>query len=268
MVSVHDRNSVVSQTSRSERSSSRVVDPPLVDIKSVGVLDSDNVLPCSLVRLLHGECSLSCHVVDDHELNTISDMESSPGPSFLGDIPVLFSTIWCASKPLSVSTVITTWVTQAITSVRSDIASSILPVDLRFRVTSILSDNNVRGSSIISRDGPISVGNPSNRFGSGIICEMLAIVIWVKVHNSDVLLVMSSVSPNAKCETSSLKLGSDCECDTVTSWPFWSIDAISVDVPGLVETVMASIEDNMSSMVVVISMDIKASYTSISNVSS
>lgn len=216
--------------------------------------------------LFHDECSLSSHVVVDHEFNSIFDVESSPGPSLLSDIPGL-SMVISAWLPEDVSTVMSVVVLEAFTSVASDIASSILPVNLTLRVASIVSDNNVSRSVGIGRDGPSSVAKPSDGLGSSVVGEMLASVIWIKVHNSDVLLVTISVLSNTGSETS-VDLGSDGKSDTVTSWPFWSIDALSIDVPGLVETVVASPEDDVSSVVIVTSVNIKASNTSISDVSS
>jgi len=63
-------------------------------------------------------------------------------------------------------------------------------------------------------------------------------------------------------------LGSDLESHLVTKWLFWVGESSLVNVPSLVETVVAVPEDNVSVVVVVSTVNVQTFSTVVSNVSS
>jgi len=62
--------------------------------------------------------------------------------------------------------------------------------------------------------------------------------------------------------------GSDLEFDSVSKWVLWVVVSLSVVVPGLVQSIVASVPDDVSVVSVRVSMDIQASCSLISDVSS
>jgi len=55
---------------------------------------------------------------------------------------------------------------------------------------------------------------------------------------------------------------------SVSQWVSWEVDISLVNVPGLVETIVAMVEDNLSVVGVVSTLNIKAVTTAVSQVSS
>lgn len=64
------------------------------------------------------------------------------------------------------------------------------------------------------------------------------------------------------------ELGSDLELDSILDWVWWVLDSLGVDLPSLVKAVVALVPVDMSVVSVGVTMDIQASNSQISDVSS
>jgi hypothetical protein len=68
--------------------------------------------------------------------------------------------------------------------------------------------------------------------------------------------------------SASSHLGSDLEVKSASKWVSWEVDVLLVNEPRLVQSVVASPEDNMSVVRDVVAVNIKAVTTTVSQVSS
>lgn len=110
-------------------------------------------------------------------------------------------------------------------------------------------------------DSIVSLVERSNGSSSSVEGEPLSLVFWVEVLDS-------KVSTSGVDGLSSLQLRSDLELNTILEWLSW-VDVLSlVSVPSLVQTVVAVVVLNPSVMSVLVSIDVEASTTIVSDSSS
>jgi len=92
-------------------------------------------------------------------------------------------------------------------------------------------------------------------------------VLWVVVLSHHEELVLTPVSSDGDGSVLSVSV-SDHELNVVTQWLSWPFEGGLVNVPSLVETVVAVPEDNVSVVVVVSTVNVQTFSTVVSNVSS
>lgn len=112
-----------------------------------------------------------------------------------------------------------------------------------------------------------SVDGRSEGLGSPVEDEPLFSVSWVVVSDSESVLVSSEMLSHVEWSLR-FHLGSDLNHDGISDWVsgvFWHV---SIVVPGLVKTVVAVVEDNMSVMCIRVSVNIEALLGEVSDVSS
>ena len=83
-------------------------------------------------------------------------------------------------------------------------------------------------------------------------------VVWVVVLDSQSVLVVTNVLVVEE-GSSAWHLGLDLESDTILEWVSWEVWLLLVNVPGLVETVVAVPEDHVHVVSVFGSWNIEAS---------
>jgi len=122
-------------------------------------------------------------------------------------------------------------------------------------------------SVVLDRDSVSSVASWSDGSGSPVEDEPLSQVSWRVVLDSEsVLVVTNMLMPEEGLSTSHSR--SDLEELSGLQWISWEVGSLSVEIPSLVETIVASVEDKMSVVMVLSVMDIKAVTTTVSEVSS
>lgn len=155
-----------------------------------------------------------------------------------------------ASSPVDVLPVAVVGLMHASSSEVSDVATLVVPSHFAVLVVNVTSHDSVAISVFITeivRDRLSSVVEPSGGVSSLVMGEPLALVLWVEGHTSEVFHSSSGVLHDANGETT-LHLVSDSEPDSVGSWPSWDVITLSVNIPTLVLSIVASPEDNVSSM--------------------
>lgn len=172
--------------------------------------------------------------VIEHSVFTVTISVASQGKAVVSDGLNVSVVSWHPSHELSGS------VTRAVNS-----SKDVLTVT-----------KGVSGKSIVS---PV-VGSDS--LGSAIESIPGVLVIWVLIVNPDIAVVSEvqwSVSVNS---------GSDLELDTVSEWVGWVVDTLLVDVPALVLAIVAFVPNKVSVVSVGVTVNVQASDSQISNVSS
>lgn len=111
--------------------------------------------------------------------------------------------------------------------------------------------------SVLVGDGVTSVGPGSDGSGSLVEDEPLSVVLWLVVSDSESVLVSSDVLlPVQGSEGAHSRF--DLESSVVWKWLSWIGVGSLVDIPGLVQTVVAAPHDGVSQVSVDVSVDIKA----------
>lgn len=95
----------------------------------------------------------------------------------------------------------------------------------------------------------------------------MVLVLWVMSLDSQSVLVSSNMLFPEESLVA-LHSGSDLELDSVGERVVWVVVTLSIDHPSLVEAVGALVPVNVSSVSVRVSMDVEASNTLVSDVSS
>jgi len=99
-------------------------------------------------------------------------------------------------------------------------------------------------STDLGGDDLVSVSEGSNSLGSPVESPPLSVVTWVVVLDSQSVLVGSNMlMPEEGSVSAHSSL--DLELDTVSEWISWEVKWSSVDVPGLVSTVVALPPDDL-----------------------
>jgi len=130
-------------------------------------------------------------------------------------------------------------------------------VDLTFPWSDSSGNADSETVSLLVGDGVSSVGPGSNGSGSFVEDEPLSVVLWLVVSDSESVLVGSNVLlPVQGSEGAHSRL--DLESSAVWKWLSWVGVGSLVDIPGLVQTVVAAPHDGVSQVSVDISVDIKA----------
>jgi len=93
----------------------------------------------------------------------------------------------------------------------------------------------------------------------------LFVVVWVVVLDSQSVIVSSNVLMPDECSLG-WHSGLDLESNTISEWVCWETWSSLVNVPGLVQTGVASPHDNVCLVCVSLILDIKATSTDISDV--
>ena len=136
-------------------------------------------------------------------------------------------------------------------------------------VTSVLSDGsgNVDSESLSSlvSDDKVSSGPGSDGLGSPVEGPPLLVVQWVVGSDSQSELVASDVLMPEE-GSSVWHSGLDLELNSVAKWVSWVLSGLGVDVPGLVKSVVAVPEDDVSVVVVVSSVNVKTFLWQVSDV--
>lgn len=128
-------------------------------------------------------------------------------------------------------------------------------------------NTNSETLSLLVGNDVVSSGPGSDGLGSPVESEPLFVVLWVVVSNSESILMSTDVLVPEEGSVS-WHSGFNLELNTVGEWVSWVSVSNSINVPGLVETIMAIPEDNVSMVMVVSTMYIKALVGNVSNVSS
>lgn len=112
-------------------------------------------------------------------------------------------------------------------------------------------------SIVLDREDQVSVSNRSNGSGSPVEDPPLSLIVWVVVLDSKSVVSVSNVFvPSSSSVSTQSSL--DLESDSISEWVSWEMNSSSVEGPGLVGTIVASPENNVSKVVISVSMDIKA----------
>lgn len=269
-----DRKNVSSPLPESDGVGSSIEDEPLPLVIWVVVLDEGSVLRRTNVLVASVERSSSMHVQSNLELNARVQWESWVLDSSAVSPPGLVLTVMAfVPDQVSIVSVGATVDIEASVADISDVSHrSSEPSDLLEWLVSEWSRNGsiVPVSPVVSTllDGhsKSSVTLWSDSSGSPVKDPPLLNVSWVVVLDSESVLMASDV---LSIDNSSVvsHSRSNLELLTATEWVSWEVNALSGDEPSLVGTVVASPEDNVSVVVVVTSMDIKAVTTRVSEVS-
>ena len=129
------------------------------------------------------------------------------------------------------------------------------------------SDSNLETLASLVGDGPVSLEVWSDGSGSPVEDPPLLLVPWLGVLDSESVLVSTNVLVPEE-GSSRLHSSSDLESLSILQWLRWPLLGSLVDPPGLVETVVAVPEDNVSVVGVAVSVNIQALLTVVSDVSS
>lgn len=115
--------------------------------------------------------------------------------------------------------------------------------------------------------GKLSVRSSSDGLSSPVEDEPLLLVLWLGVSDSKSVLLLSNVLSHDE-SSSGLHLGFDLEENSISEWVLVVLDSLSVEVPGLVQSIVAVPEDDMSVVGVLATVNIKALSAVVSDVSS
>jgi len=199
------------------------------------------------------EGSSVSHSGSDLELSTISEWVSWVVVSLSVNHPSLVGTV-VALVPDNVSVVRVRFSVniEASLSHVSDVSSgSVVPSDLLEGFSFVVSDDSGVSvivpvvSSVLDRDNSVSIGSRSDRSSSVVEDPPLLDVVWVVVLDSkSVLAVTNVLVPEQGSSASHLSL--DLESDSIAEWVSWEVNSSSVDSPGLVGTIVASVPDGVS----------------------
>jgi len=126
--------------------------------------------------------------------------------------------------------------------------------------------NSVMVSSLV-RDGIASLVLSSDRSGSSIEDEPLSSVVSLMVVDSESELMSTNVLMPEEGSVSR-QSSSDLELSAIWKWLSSPDDSNLIDVPGLVNTIMAVPEDNMSVVSVRSTVNVKTFLSIVSDVSS
>ena len=151
---------------------------------------------------------------------------------------------------------------EALLSVVSDVSSSSsvesgFLVNLTSPWSDSSGDSNSEGVSLLVSNDVTSVGPGSDGSSSLVEDEPLSVVLWCVVSDSESVLVATDVLlPVQSSEGAHSRF--DLESSAVWKWLSWVGVGSLVDIPGLVQTVVAVPHDGVSEMSVDSSMDIEA----------
>lgn len=200
-----------------------------------------------------GNWSLALHLGLDLESDTVSDWVSWELGSLSVDHPTLVGTI-VALVPVDMSVVgvgvsvnveASSSLISDSSSVRAEPSES-----LELIVVSEVSHNGgvaimvPVSSSVLDRDGPSSVTLGSDGSGSPVEDKPLLDVPWGIVSDSQSVLVSTNVFMPEEC-SSSLHCGFDLESNSVSEWESWELDTLSINIPSLMFSVRADVEDKI-----------------------
>jgi len=270
-VSLSSRDGSSSVSSWSDGSGSSVEDEPLSVVPRVRVSDSKSVLVSTNV-LRPEEGSVSWHQRFDLESSTIWKWLSWIDHSSSVKYPTLVGTVMAVPEDdVSVVMVVTTMDIQALSSVVSDVSESSsiesrVLVDLSNPWSDDGSNSDSVALSLLVRDGKLSSSSRSDSSSSLVEDEPLLSFTWHVVSDSESVLVSTNVLVPEE-GLSSRHLRSDLESDAVSPWLSWVLDTSLINVPGLVLTVVAVPEDNVSVVSVRSTMDIETFLSVVSDVS-
>lgn len=127
--------------------------------------------------------------------------------------------------------------------------------------------SNVESLTSLVGNSIASSGPGSDSVSSGVKGPPLLVVLWVVRSDSESVLV----STNMLMPEEGSSVGhsrSNLELSSVSEWVSWVVVALSVNNPSLVDTVVALVPDDVSMVRVRLSVNIEASHSHISNVSS
>lgn len=247
--------------------SSRVEDPPLMWISWIVINKSDVVANGS-------NWPSAGHLGLDLESDTILDWVLWVLNTLLVDNPTLVGTV--VTFPPDDVSLVGVGTSMDIKTSNSNISNvssvSREPSDLLKLFTLELSDDSVVSVMVpvvsvdLNGDDLGSVGNSSDRSGSPVEYEPLVNVLWVSVSDSQSILMSTDVFSGVE-GSSVLHSGSDLESDSISEWVSWEDNSLLGKGPGLVSTIVAWVEDNMSVVYIFTSMDIETSSGVVSNVS-
>jgi len=198
-------------------------------------------------------------------LSWVDNSSSVNGPGLVGTVVAV------PEDNVSVVMVVSTVNIQTFSSVVSNVSvSSLVESRVLIDFSNPWSDNSGNSNSVslsfLVRDGELSSTGRSDGSSSLVEDEPLLTLTWHVVSDSESVLVSTNVLVPEQSLSSS-HLGSELESDTVTEWLFWVLDASLINEPGLVLTVMAVPEDNMSVVSVRSTMNVKTFLSVVSDVS-
>lgn len=211
------------------------------------------------------------HLGSDLELDTVSKDLLWILDSSLIDIPALvLSVVTVPEDDMSSVNVFTSMDIKALSTIVSDVSAlSSVPLDSLGVVTREWSESgsdiDLEALTSLVGKSVLSLVESSDGLGSLIEGEPLLLVIWVEVLDSESILVSTNVLSRVKSSVL-IHSGSDLELDSGSQWLLWILNGFLVNPPSLVGTVMALVPDQVSVMVVMTTMDIKASISNISQV--
>lgn len=207
------------------------------------------------------------------EFLVITNWLSWPADSSLINVPGLVqSVVAVVVDNMSVVMIVTSVNIKALSSNVSNVSSwTIEPSDLLVWLVLPLSDycSNINSEALSSLVGEsiVSSSPGSDGSGSGIESPPLSVVLWTVVSDSKSELVSTNVLMPEE-SSSVLHERLNLELNSVSKWVSWVVNSLSVNVPSLVQSIVAVPEDDVSHVVVVSSMNIKALLGQVSDVSS
>lgn len=208
------------------------------------------------------------------ELNIISEwLLLEEGQSLVNPPSLVLSVVAVPEGDMLVVMVLTTVDIKALSSVVLDV-STLLALDpfcLLRNFTSILSDDSSDSDSealtSLVGESEGSSGRRSDGVGSGIEDPPLLLVLWVMRVDSESVLFSSNIFGNED-RVESVHSGSDLELDLILKWVSWVVETLLVINPTLVWTIVACPPDNVTLVGIASSVNIEASLSKISDVSS
>jgi len=249
-VSLSSGDGLSSVSGWSDGSGSPVEDPPLLVVPGIGISDSQSVLLVSNV-LVPEEGSVGWHQRFDLESSAIWKWLSWVDHSSSVESPALVSTIVAVPEDdVSVVNITFSMDIEALSTVVSDVSvSSSVEGNMLVDLSNPWSDNSSDSDSVtvalLVGDSELSSTSRSDGSSSLVENEPLLSFTWHVVSDSKSELVSTNVLMPEE-GSASAHLGSDLESNAVTPWLSWVGDSSLVNVPGLVKTIVAVPEDNVS----------------------